>query len=142
MKVYIAALLFNEPEKKRNSEIRDLLKGNRHETYLPQEDGSIAFNRIESGEDKSVIRKAVFENDIKAIKDSDAILCILDGRVPDEGVCIELGIAYTLGKKCIGYKTDQRSLDKFGNNLMIEGCLQEIARSKEEMLKLFGMLRI
>jgi hypothetical protein len=35
-----------------------------------------------------------------------------------------LGIAYALGKKCIGYKTDDRSLDFTGtDNLFIEGCM-------------------
>ncbi|MBX4197856.1 nucleoside 2-deoxyribosyltransferase [Candidatus Parcubacteria bacterium] len=138
MKIYIAAPLFNDIEKKRNVEIRDYLQGLGFETYLPQEDGSVAFDRIKSGEERSKVRTVVFENDIKAIKECDAMLCVLDGRVPDEGMCIELGMAYILGKKCIGYKTDQRSFDKFGDNLMIEGCLETIIHSKEDLKAAFS----
>lgn len=137
MKVYIAGPLFNESEKNRNAELNDYLISLGIQTYLPQKDGSIAADRIAAGEQKEKIRKEVFENDIKAIKDCDAMLCILDGRVPDEGLCIELGMAYMLGKKCYGYKTDQRSLDAYGDNLMIEGCLQKIVHSKSDLKELF-----
>lgn len=52
------------------------------------------------------------------------MIFFLDGRVPDEGACVELGMAYAWGKICIGYKTDDRCLDFTGtDNLFIEGCL-------------------
>ena len=59
------------------------------------------------------------------------------GRVPDEGACVELGIAYALGKKCIGYKTDDRNLDFTGDdNLFIEGCMDfKVIHNKEELKK-------
>ena len=36
---------------------------------------------------------------------------VLDGRIPDEGACVELGIAYANGKRCYGVKTDARSVE-------------------------------
>lgn len=133
MKIYIAAPLFNEIEKARNTELKVLLKSFGHEVYLPQEDGGIAFDILKDNSNSEKVRKDVFQNDISEIKKCDLVLCVLDGRVPDEGVCIELGMAYALGKRCVGYKTDQRSLDKYGDNLMIEGCLEKILHSQEEI---------
>ena len=83
-------------------------------------------------------RKELFAGDVAAIKNTDALVCVLDGRVPDEGLCVELGIAYALNKKCIGYQTDVRRLDPYGNSLMIEGCLSGTAHSDEELLALLA----
>jgi nucleoside 2-deoxyribosyltransferase len=139
MNIYIAAPLFNDSEKKRNIEIQDILKTLGYETFLPQVDGGIAFDILKKDEGISKVRKQVFENDVAAIKRCDIIFCILDGRVPDEGLCIELGIAYALGKRCIGYKTDQRSLDKYGDNLIIEGCLEKILYSEGDIKEYLKM---
>lgn len=133
LKVYLAGPLFNEIELERNREFGRFLKDLGFQVYLPQEDGSIAFNRIKSGEDRSGVRKEVFLNDVEEVKKCGLIIVILDGRVPDEGVCVEVGMAYILGKKCIGYKTDTRKLDEYGDNLMLEGCLEKIVNSREEL---------
>lgn len=37
---------------------------------------------------------------------ADIIFAVLDGRAPDEGVCVELGLAYANGKRCYGFKSD------------------------------------
>ena len=65
----------------------------------------------------------------------------LNGRVPDEGGCVELGMAYAWGIKSIGFKTDTRALDYTGDdNLMIEGCLNfKIARN---FIKIFLVVNI
>jgi nucleoside 2-deoxyribosyltransferase len=136
MRIYIAAPLFNESERTRNQVLRDTLKALGHETYLPQEDGDIAFDEITKGADIRKTRQKIFEHDMAEVKRCDILLCVLDGRVPDEGVCVELGMAYALGKKCIGYLTDSRSFDAYGPNLMIEGCLTGIAHSVEEIVQL------
>lgn len=114
-------------------DLRNILQKWGYETYLPQTDGGIAFNLIENEADAEKIRQQVFTNDYNEVKKCDAILCVLDGRVPDEGLCVEVGMAYALGKICLGYKTDQRSLDKYGDNLMITGCLQAIAHSEKDL---------
>lgn len=133
MKIYIAAPLFNEIELERNRKLNSFLKVLGFETYLPQEDGGISYNLIRQGADIIQTRKKIFENDIEQIRRSDIILCVLDGRVPDEGMCIELGVGYALGKVCIGYMTDQRSLDLYGSSLMVEGCLKTIVSTMAEL---------
>ncbi len=133
MRVYIAAPLFNESELARNRELRDLVGGLGAGTYLPQEDGGISYDIIADGGAVAQTRKAIFDGDVAEIKKCDMVLAVLDGRVPDEGVCIEVGMAYALSKKCVGYLTDQRTLDPYGPSLMIEGCLTALLRSKEEL---------
>ena len=39
-------------------------------------------------------RHAMFRLDRDTILTYDVFLFVLDGRVPDEGACVELGIAY------------------------------------------------
>jgi nucleoside 2-deoxyribosyltransferase len=133
MKVYIAAPLFNEIEIERNRALRDFLHTLNYETYLPQEDGGISYDLIKEGADTSETRRKIFENDVQEVKECDILLCVLDGRVPDEGMCIELGIGYALGKTCIGYLTDKRSLDVYGLSLMIDGCLTATVCSRDEL---------
>ena len=82
------------------------------------------LNPQDEKNDKLETNKRIFNTDLQGIKNSDILIFFLDGRVPDEGACVELGIAYALGKKCIGYKTDDRNLDFTGDdNLFIEGCM-------------------
>ncbi len=140
MKVYIAAPLFNEMELERNRRLRAMINGLGFETYLPQEDGGISYTLIEEGAEAAPTRKKIFDNDIAEIKKCDLMVCLLDGRVPDEGMCIELGAAYALGKTCIGYSTDQRGLDVYGPSLMIEGCLKATAHSAEELKEILRQL--
>ena len=84
------------------------------------------------------INKKIFEGDVECIKKSDLLIFDLNGRVPDEGGCVELGMAYAWGIKSIGFKTDTRALDYTGDdNLMIEGCMNfKIARNLEELEKM------
>lgn len=136
MKVYIASPLFNESELEKNRKLRHFIHTIGFDTYLPQEDCGIFHDLINDKEAIAVTRRKIFDTDIAELKSSDIVLCVLDGRVPDEGVCVELGVAYSFSKTCVGYSTDIRTLDEYGVSLMIEGCLQKIVHSLEE-LKIF-----
>lgn len=134
-KIYFAAPLFNEMELKRNEEITLLLRKWGYDVYLPQESAGLSAKIIAGGGDKYEVSKRIFEEDLKGIKECDILIFFLDGRVPDEGACVELGMAYAWGKKCIGYKTDDRSLDFTGtDNLFIEGCMDfNVLHNLEEL---------
>ena len=60
-------------------------------------------------------RQLLFETDRDQIFAADVFLFVLDGRVPDEGACAELGLAYAhaylTGKQkvLIGLHTDVRA---------------------------------
>lgn len=64
----------------------------------------------------------------------------MDGRVPDEGACIEVGYAYGIGKECFGIKTDTRVSELGTDNLMIGGALKlRVASSVGELLTLLSV---
>ena len=141
MKVYIAGPLFNEMERQRNKDISELVESFGFETYLPQRDGGIFAELLASGKNIIDVRKEIFKKDIESIKNCDVILCLLDGRVPDEGMCVELGVAYTLNKKCIGYRTDSRVQEAEGMNIILEGVLEKVLTTREDLsqyLKNYG----
>lgn len=111
-------------ELKRNEEMATILKNWGYEVFLPQENSGLSAKIIAEGGDTYQVSKEIFLSDLEGIKKCDILIFFLDGRVPDEGACVELGIAYAWNKKCLGYKTDDRCLDFTGtDNLFIEGCM-------------------
>lgn len=134
-KIYFAAPLFNEMELKRNEEMTSLLRSWGYEVYLPQESAGLSAKIIAAGGDTYTISKKIFETDLNGIKNCDILIFFLDGRVPDEGACVELGMAYAWNKICLGYKTDDRCLDFTGtDNLFIEWCMNfEISHTITEL---------
>lgn len=140
-KVYIAAPLFSGIEKRFNLELNEFIKSLGFDTCLPQLDGGLVSELVRQGVTRERASKLMFEKDIDAIKEADILVFVLDGRVPDEGGCVELGIAYALGKQCVGYKTDIRSLVDGTDNLMITGILGDnIARTFSELASLLRKL--
>lgn len=103
--------------------------------YLPQEDGQLLVNLVRDGVSVAAAKKAIFSYDMAAIEKCDALLILLDGRVIDEGAAFELGVAFTLGKKCIALQTDPRRLLPVGNNPMIECALGSIFYSLTDLLE-------
>src|SRR5436309_13384124 len=103
---------------------------------------AVLLNHIASSADKYLgksqqVRRRLFELDVSEVKACDLFICVLDGRVPDEGTCVELGMAYILGKQCIGYQTDSRRFALDYNNLMIENALNGgLAQSLDGLTKL------
>lgn len=132
MKVYIAAPLFTEFEKRGNEKIDTILRKCGHETYLPQRDGG-CFSELPDLIDGVPKDLFIHREDIKALNWCDTILFVFDGRVPDEGACFELGYAYAKGKRCIGYKTDTRSLICGCDNLMLTVSTEVILHNEEEL---------
>jgi nucleoside 2-deoxyribosyltransferase len=138
MRIYIAAPLFSEAEKQFNLQVDKFLRDQGFDTFLPQRDGydKAQLYKVHPFE---FVNKQIFLKDTNEIKNCDILLIILDGRSPDEGACVELGIAYTLGKKCVGLKTDSRSFMYNQDNPMILGCLDwKVASSFVELKRLLN----
>jgi nucleoside 2-deoxyribosyltransferase len=57
----------------------------------------------------------------KAIRDTDLVIAVLDGQEIDSGVAAEVGFAYGIGKKIIGYRGDFRIA---GENIGLKVNLQ------------------
>jgi len=48
--------------------------------------------------------------DSRDVRDSDATFAVVNGAPPDEGVCVELGMAIALGKPTFLFRDDFRRL--------------------------------
>ena len=123
--VYFAAPLFNQSEKDYNLKITHILEKHGYHVFLPQRDGIEAA--LLEGKSEQELIDIIFPLDVQNVKDADIIFMNLDGRVPDEGACVELGMAYSLNKRCYGFKTDTRSVELgMSLNPMISGAMIKI----------------
>lgn len=138
-RIYLAGPMFCAAEKDFNTELTNLLENAGYSVFLPQRDGmEAAFIENMTENEKAL---SIFRLDTSEISKADALVMVLDGRVPDEGACVELGIAYANGKPCYGIKTDVRTAERgMDINPMLAGCFTEIFRAEEKTaaLKLLG----
>ena len=127
-KVYFASPMFNQAEKEYNLKITKLLEEFGYQVFLPQRDG-IEAAKLEGKTEEELI-KMIFDLDAGEVRKADIIFMNIDGRVPDEGACVELGIAYGIGKRCYGFKTDSHSVEMgLDMNPMISGCMIKIFKN-------------
>ncbi len=127
-RVYFAGPLFSQSEKDFNVEITAVLEEYGYEVFLPQRDG-IEAAQLEGKSEEELIQM-IFDLDSSEVKKADILFMNLDGRVPDEGACVELGIAFGSGKRCYGFKTDTRSIELgLDLNPMISGCMIKIFKN-------------
>jgi len=127
-RIYLAGPLFNHAEKAFNLRVARLLEDNGYSVFLPQRDGIEAAQTRGMSEEE--LTEKIFSIDAGEVRKADILFMNLDGRVPDEGACVELGIAYASGKRCYGFKTDTRSVEiGFDLNPMISGCMTMIFKN-------------
>lgn len=132
-RVYLAAPLFNDMERSFNQRLAELLAP-LAEVFLPQRDGKLVTELVACGMPETAARQLVYEADINAIRRSDCLVAILDGRTVDEGVAFEIGFARALDKLCIGLKTDDRQLLASGDNPMITAGCHEVVGNILELV--------
>src|SRR5258708_34333300 len=94
MLIYFAGPLFSEAERQFNEQLTQKLEALGFNVFLPQRDGVEQDKPPYSTMTVEERQMAIFHLDKSKILVSDIFLCVLDGRVPDEGACVELGIAY------------------------------------------------
>ncbi len=141
MKIYFAGPLFSEAEREFNVKITKELRKEGFDVFLPQEH-SENIEIPDTDEKRRKLLTGFFTKDIEAIDDSDILLIVLDGRVPDEGACFELGYAYARGKICVGLKTDSRVSEMGTDNAMIVGSLGDnIAKDSESLTTMLKSIR-
>lgn len=115
MLIYFAAPLFSRAERLFNENLAQRLEAQGFTVFLPQRDGVEKNKPPYSFMEPEERRQALFHLDKQQIFACDIFLFVLDGRVPDEGACVELGIAYCQkelqnGKKLLlGLQTDSRA---------------------------------
>ena len=123
--VYFAAPLFSQGEREYNLKLVNIIESYGYKVFLPQRDGFLA-PELEGLTEEQKIKK-IFDKDCEEVLKADILVILLDGRVPDEGACVELGIAYSNHKRCYGLKSDARSVElDMDLNPMITGCLNKL----------------
>ncbi len=129
-RIYFAAPLFCQSEKDYNLKLVKVLEDHGYQVFLPQRDGFLAPDL--EGLTEEELTKTIFDKDVSEVLKADIVFVLLDGRVPDEGACVELGIAYANGKRCYGFKTDARAVElNLELNPMITGCLIKLFRDND-----------
>ena len=138
--LYFAGPLFNDAEKTFNDQLAMLLEELGYEVFLPQRDGVESSKPPYNTMNKDERRRVLFEMDRDKILACDVFLFVLDGRVPDEGACVELGIAYTdrlLNEKpriIVGLQTDNRAAFLSSKlNPMLLMAIDFIAESRDQL---------
>ena len=129
-KVYFASPMFNHAEKEFNLRITKVLEDYGYQVFLPQRNGIEAAKLEGKTEDELITM--IFALDSTEVKKADIVFMNIDGRVPDEGACVELGMAYGIGKRCYGFKTDTHSVELgLDMNPMISGCMIRIFKNPD-----------
>ncbi len=128
--VYCSGPLFSPEERTAMAEIDAVLKTAGYDTFLPQRDGlepvflpflNSPLNISALGLSKLADR-SVFRFDLhKLVHECDVLVMNVNGRVPDEGACVEAGIAFALGKPVVLYKDDARTVFNGLDNAMLTG---------------------
>lgn len=138
-RIYLAGPLFCEAELRYNREMKGYLAGCGFDLVLPQEESAdLDLAGLMSSDRAVPTATEVCRRDLETLDSCDALLINLDGRVPDEGACVELGYAYAKGKPVFGIKTDVRTAEYGIDNMMIVGVLEgKTARSPEELVLMF-----
>ena len=140
--IYFAGPLFSEAERVFNLRVTERLERADYKVFLPQRDGverdQPPYDRMTADER----RRAMFELDKRKIFESDVFLFVLDGRVPDEGACVELGLAHAhkelrgTRKLLAGLQTDSRAAFVGSKlNPMLRVPLERVVEAEDELLK-------
>jgi nucleoside 2-deoxyribosyltransferase len=141
MLLYFAAPLFCEAELRFNSTLTTEIEALGLDVFLPQRDGSIVNQEPYISMPPEDRARAIFQMDKKQLFKADIFFYVLDGRIPDEGAAVALGMAY-MHKELVnedlllvGLHTDKRAAFMNGKlNPMIFSSLDYIADSVEDLM--------
>ncbi|MCL2001377.1 MAG: nucleoside 2-deoxyribosyltransferase [Planctomycetes bacterium] len=124
MRIYFAASLFTQVERKWNRLLADTLKRLMPglEIVMPQD------FRTAGKYNDSRHYGALFRMCVDGIDSSDAVLSLIDGAEVDSGVAWEMGYAYARGKPVIGVRTDFRPGAEHGVNIMLSRSCRYLIR--------------
>ena len=141
MLIYLSAPLFCQAEQAFNAQLTEKLEERGFVVFLPQRDGVESSRPPYDKMDEEELRQAIFPLDRDKVLEADVLLFVLDGRVPDEGACVELGIAYgqkyllQREKLLIGLHTDMRAAflgEKL--NVVIQCALDNVVEDEEDLM--------
>lgn len=119
--IYLAGPLFSIAEQNFNNILVDLLSDRLSNIsfVLPQ-------NYAKSIKGKKEFLKKMFDYCVNSIDQADAVLCVLDGPDVDSGTAMEIGYSFARKKPIVGIRTDIRSSEDRGVNLMLANACTEM----------------
>lgn len=95
MKIYMSSAMFTEQEQNRVNKIARLLRAMGHQVYVPHEYKVPNADKMENEE----WAKNVFQHDIEALDEAEAVYYFCEGMNGDIGAAWECGYAYAKGKR-------------------------------------------
>jgi nucleoside 2-deoxyribosyltransferase len=138
-RIYCSGPLFCAEEVGGMSAIAKVLEDAGFQTFLPHRDGLESYlMRFESSSFPSTISAirtridyAIFSLDVYELMERcNAVVCNLNGRVPDEGMIVEASLAYSAGKPLVLFKDDVRSPFGGYDNSMLTSLVRGIIVKK------------
>lgn len=142
-KIYCSGPLFCAEEIGGMSAIAKVLEDAGFQTFLPHRDGLEAYiMRIGNSSIASTISAirtrvdyAIFSLDVyELIERCNAVVCNLNGRVPDEGMIVEAALAYGAGKPLVLFKDDARApFGGYDNSMLTSLARGKIVRKLNEL---------
>ncbi len=124
MRIYFAASLFTQVERKWNRMLADALTEALPglDVVMPQD-----FKTAGKYNDQRHYG-ALFRMCVDGVSSSDAVLAVLDGAEVDSGVAWEMGYAYARGIPVVGVRTDFRPGAEHGVNIMLSRSCRYLIR--------------
>ncbi len=150
-RIYCSGPLFCAEEIGGMSAIAKVLENNGFQTFLPHRDGiesyTLRFSNSSFPSTLPGIRNrmdyAMFSLDVyELIEKCSAVVCNLNGRVPDEGMIVEAALAFASGKPLVLFKDDIRApFGGYDNSMLtslvrgkIVGKLNDLPSALMEMI--------
>ena len=106
MKIYLASPLFDEIQKDKIKRVVKRLRREGHEVYSPMEHQIPNAWALEN----RVWSKKVFDEDLRALNEADAIYAIYYGMDSDSGTSWEIGYACAMKKQVNVFVSDEKIL--------------------------------
>ncbi|EJN60809.1 nucleoside 2-deoxyribosyltransferase [Halogranum rubrum] len=138
LSIYYAAPLFTQAELDFNERVVEMLEAEGYDVFLPQRDG-LESDTLSEEKGAEEAMQEIFELDRKNVLDADLVTATLDGRVPSEGVCVEMAFAYDHDIPVIAFKTDRRTFGfREEYNAMLYGLFEEKVETPEALVEAVG----
>ncbi|HMG50906.1 MAG TPA: nucleoside 2-deoxyribosyltransferase domain-containing protein [Inquilinus sp.] len=147
-RLYFAAPLFSAAELVFNAVLVERIEALGFDVFLPQRDGVEASREPWASMAPKDRQRAVFETHRDQVFACDVLLFVLDGRVPDEGAALELGLAYAHrqlakpGRRLVGLHTDAHAAFPDAKlNEMLSGALDVVFEDADALLGYLAGIR-
>lgn len=140
-RAFYAAGMLNQGERAFDLDVMRLLDELGYETMRSPGNTELKAY-VAAGMSPHEARSRLFKANLDAVDHADLVIVNLDGQVPDEGACIEVGIAYGRGKRCVGVRTSPPEPEDEINPI-VDGVLDyEVAHGLTELSNILSAERV